>query len=1196
MTHIAQLYKNPIDRPLNPAVSAEDFSDKTVETEIMEYVFTDEIINGLYNTLNAIRTQNVSHNGIWISGSFGSGKSHFLKFLGYCIDARYREKALARLAEAVKERDPLTVDDTMSTVTIDDMNQLSAWLRKATVDVVLFNIGTVHDTNADQKEVFTQVFWNQFNRFRGYNSFKLALAQYLEKALDEAGKFGEFKQRLAAEGHNWADPEQACTLATIKLDHILEIAKELVPILTVDSIHQAIVDDKVNVSPEAFCLELQAHVDRKNDKDYRLLFLVDEVSQFISNRGYLLLQLQQVVTGLHRYCNDKVWVACTAQQDLSQLMDNMQIQKTSDDYGKIMGRFEVRVSLKGAQTEYITQKRLLDKNDGGAQTLRALWADKHLAVEDQFAALPSSFNSYKNEKEFVDYYPFVPYQFPLIQKVLDSFNALHYIDSQARGNERSIIKITHTTANKSKDDEVGCLISFDKFYNAMFEGSLMAAGQRAIGNANAMIKEYGDRDFAQRVVNVLFMICNLSAPDKLLFPATQEHIVTLLMQDADTNKAALIDRTEKALAFLDQKHIIRTEKFSDGRADIYCFQSEDEIEAAREIESMAVDQATMAVYLEEMFRRHFRLTASANKETYCSRSFSIGWQIYGRNFLANNADINVEFAIGKPAAAGTLFGTNEPNRLTFNIQDDYAKDKLLVNDFFWFCQVQKWTAEKTTDSATRDKTRAAFGERALQLRDRHIAPKFNAILNRCPILSGNTVISVSGEGAARYKAALEVHFGNVYPYAKLAVGTVVPSTVDELRSKIARPVAPGEYGPLNPITEPERQIDQHIRGQFGTVYVSAILRSFAARPYGWSETATAYFLNELRRRGLWTLKFGNDAGIDSKFIAQSLIREQGKYTVVAATSIPQKLVNDFIAAWKYVLNSPSVPNCYDSGELFRLCKETQPGEKHLSIGSILRSFNEQQGKLAAYPFAGVLTEAIALLNAWNAERDHKKFFELVIADRDRGREIFDRYKVLKAFVDDHLPAYRALLAFVGDNEENFQYLADEDRQKADELRGIVTDPWPIPNMKKYAQLKNRLAQALDEVMRQTREQIKHQYEVVFDDLRQVCDNACVEYNIDEPAVLQQKTASNKMYVLAGNLKTDDYRAEQVQLIMNRRTSGTGDGPHKEPARRIRMVSLHTGSTTPLNTEADVDHYLARLKAELMKVVNTRQENDDIMVK
>ena len=290
MAIIKDLYLNDtLSRPLNPAVSAEDFTVETVKTEINEYVFTDEIINGLYNVLNAIWTQNVSHNGIWINGFFGSGKSHFLKYLGYCINPNHREDALARFAAAVRERDPLTVQGSKSQVTIDDLNQLSAWIKKATIDVVLFNIGTVHDTNSNEKDVFTQVFWNQFNRFRGYNSFNLALAQNLEKVLDSTGKFDEFKQRLAEEGFDWN--EQASMLATVFLDHVLEIAKELMPSMTIASVRKAIMEDKENVSPEAFCSELKEFIDKKQNKNYRILFLVDEVSQFISNREYLLLQL-----------------------------------------------------------------------------------------------------------------------------------------------------------------------------------------------------------------------------------------------------------------------------------------------------------------------------------------------------------------------------------------------------------------------------------------------------------------------------------------------------------------------------------------------------------------------------------------------------------------------------------------------------------------------------------------------------------------------------------------------------------------------------------------------------------------------------------------------------------------------------------------------------------------------------------------
>lgn len=80
----SQIYKKEINRPLNPAVSVTDNRENTISVEIEEYVFTDEIINGLFNVLNAVRKKSANHNGIWISGYYGSGKSHFLKYLNFC--------------------------------------------------------------------------------------------------------------------------------------------------------------------------------------------------------------------------------------------------------------------------------------------------------------------------------------------------------------------------------------------------------------------------------------------------------------------------------------------------------------------------------------------------------------------------------------------------------------------------------------------------------------------------------------------------------------------------------------------------------------------------------------------------------------------------------------------------------------------------------------------------------------------------------------------------------------------------------------------------------------------------------------------------------------------------------------------------------------------------------------------------------
>lgn len=1195
MTTIRELYKKDITRPLNPAVSAEDFAQTTIDTEIEEYVFTDEIINGLYNVLNAIMSRNVNHDGIWINGFFGSGKSHFLKYLGYCIKPDTRQKALDRLKDAVAERDPLRVDDSQSEVTVGDMNSLALWLSKANIDMVLFNIGAVHDTNAAENEVFTSVFWNQFNRLRGYNSFNLALAQNLEKVLDKAGQFDAFKQRLSAEGFDWN--KNASILSKVRLDYILSVAKDLLPDITTDSIRKAIMDNKENVSPEAFCNELSEWVQTKNDENYRLLFLVDEVSQFISQRQHLLLQLQEVVTGLHKACRDQVWVACTAQQDLSQLMDNMQILANSEDYGKIMGRFEIRVSLKGSQTEDITQRRLLDKTVDAQALLLDLYQINKEALKNQFS-LPSSFCAYKSDDDFTRYYPFVPYQFKLITKVLESFNALNYIDSQATGNERSIIKITHTTAGDTKDETVGSLVSFDQFYNAMFQGSLMASGQRAIENANDMIREYPDRDFAQRVVNVLFMICNLKESEQLLFPATEDHIVTLLMSEVDSDKRALAEKVRKTLTFLDQKHIIRVEHFSDSRADVYCFQSEDEIDAAREIENIQVDMASMAERLFEIFSKLFGCGSSSNREQYGSRNFTIGWTIYGRNFYTNNADIVVDFAMTKNSTDSLFMQNNDPNKLTFFVEDELSGDKLLKNDFFWYCQVQKFV-QKSASSERREKTLKAFSERALDVYDSRILPKMRAILGRCKVMSGNAEVNIGGEGATRYKNALEVHFGNVYPLAKLVVADSIPRSDDELRKSILRSIEPNEYSALAPLSAAEKELDCYLQQGLPTANVSDIVRHFAARPYGWANVATLYLLNELRRRGLRSFRYNNDRNIDNTTISQNLLREQNKFTVHQSAAIAQSLVNEFVAAWKYALNV-SAPNAGDAGELFRLCKETAMGEEHISLGTIYKNYTALSKKVEAYPFGGVFDEAVDLIERWRNERDHKAFFELVIAEKEQAKEIFDRCKEVAQFVNGKaLSGYQEILKFLDDNRDNFEFLPHK-RDQVHSLREIITDPWPLKSIPAYNAIKRELGAALDQVRKAKRQLIEQAYREVFDELRQIASDNGVYYAINEDETLRRATESDNIFILDRNCDTTNFRIEQVKDIMKRRANNEKDergSEVSEPQRRnTRTVTLKTGSAWPLNCEDDVDRYLAALKVQLMKVVESRDENDDILVK
>ena len=564
---LKDLYDKPINRAVNPAVSATKFDPETERIEIQEYVFTDEIMNGLFRILNAIKNNEpYDHIGIWIDGYYGSGKSHFLKYLDYCITPRTQEAALNRFLQAVKAIDPFTDQQHNLSFGFEELQSIANWLKKATIDTCIFNLETSYDNAIEKKRAFLHIFWNEFNGKRGFNKFNITLAQHLEKPLAEKGVFEAFKERIAEEGGNWDDPGEAADMIDNELGMVLDIAKELAPTLDKESIRERIIKRDTNMSIDRFGIELAAYLKDKGE-DYRLILLADEVSQFINKERDRYLNLQEIITKLSEACDNKVWVACTAQQDLSEIMDDCHIAEEKDKEGKIKGRFEVKVSLKGTQPEVITQKRILDKKEEVKEVLGDLYAEKSPAFDLQFK-LPNSYSAYSSKDDFVAYYPFVPYQFKLIMQVFNSFLNLGYVAKEVKGNERSIIKVIHSTAKKNAEARLGKFVSFDELYNNMFEEGLQARGQKAVDNAIRMARTYRDPKFAERIANVLFMICNISDTDKLVFPATIDNITSLLINDVETPRLNIKNEVGKVLEFLCDNNIIRLEPGKNGAPDI----------------------------------------------------------------------------------------------------------------------------------------------------------------------------------------------------------------------------------------------------------------------------------------------------------------------------------------------------------------------------------------------------------------------------------------------------------------------------------------------------------------------------------------------------------------------------------------------------------------------------------------------------
>lgn len=1191
-----KIYRLNISRPVNPAVSATKLDPDTEKIEIDEYVFTDEIMNGLYRILDAIKNNEpYDHVGIWIDGYYGSGKSHFLKYLDYCITPDTQEKALQHYLDAVKAVDPL--DDSHNLLfDYDDLLSIASWVKKATVDTCIFNLETSYDQSQDKKLSFLQVFWNEFNGKRGFNKFNLSLAQNLEKPLQEKGVFEEFKKRIADLGGDWDNPSDAADIVDNELGMVLDIACELAPTLDKESIRKRIINRDTTVSIDRFGMELNSYLKDKDD-NYRLIFLADEVSQFINNERDRYLNLQEIITKLSEACHNRVWVACTAQQDISQLESSMNIVEERDKEGKIKGRFEVKVSLKGTQPEVITQKRILDKAEAAKPVLEKLYEEKSPSFPLQFK-LPNSYNAYDSEKDFVDYYPFVPYQFKLIMQVFNSFLQLGYVATEVKGNERSIIKVIHATAKANRKEEVGKFISFDELYNNMFEEGLQAQGQRAFNNARDMAKKYAaDPKFALRVANVLFMVCNISATDKLLFPASIDNITTLLINDVDTPRLNIKDKVEKVVQYLCDNNIIRREEGKKGAPDTFEFYSEEEMNVATLISNESVDNNTQAEILRDVIFRYF--SNLRNKETYKTRTFSVGVLIKGRSFLSNNADITIEFHVDNDAEnAATLAMTNPAaSRMIFFLGPQFAENKRLARALYWYCQVNRYMMEPVTSKENGD-IREEFNKRAKDQMTTLIEPEIHKILDSCAVISGMSVMDIpeldNKHGQERYHEAVQHHLANIYTKAGLVDNGVVPQSTDLLKKAILRPVQSGDYDGVNASLSPaEKEVDIYLNKQFGDANVSDVVAKFAKAPYGWNGICTLYVVNELVRRHRRDYSYANNPHVDIQTVANRIVTESNKFTLREAEVISQDVVNRFIDAWKNIFGMMQALSTTDSSQLFRQAHD--PNDLK-SLPSLIKSYSGLINANAAYPFVKPLRDAVELFEEWNNMRDPVKFFTAVTEKQNEARQLNDTCKEVVAFIHDQLERYKDLLRFIRANEDNFQFVPDGQQDYVVELKSLETKEWPI-SIREYVKLKNTVTAILDTKRKEIKENIVKVYNETFDLLEKSADEQGVPRTIltSRKNTIDSKTAPTNILLLMNNLNTDAlFTEESAKIIqkakeLHRKTlpdgSSVGEDKPDDKIRTQLNMTLRTRTTKPLTNEHDVDEYLQRIKQQLMDMIN-----------
>ena len=100
---LKEIYERSISRDINPAVVVSNKNQETINAEIKEYVFTKELIEKLYLMVDTILNKKSGKSGIWINGYYGSGKSHFIKYVHYLLDVNTSEIAFEAFEKAVND-------------------------------------------------------------------------------------------------------------------------------------------------------------------------------------------------------------------------------------------------------------------------------------------------------------------------------------------------------------------------------------------------------------------------------------------------------------------------------------------------------------------------------------------------------------------------------------------------------------------------------------------------------------------------------------------------------------------------------------------------------------------------------------------------------------------------------------------------------------------------------------------------------------------------------------------------------------------------------------------------------------------------------------------------------------------------------------------------------------------------------------
>lgn len=575
---IKDMFEKKIDRDIKGVIKVGQSDEENVYQELDEYVVTKELLKHFRDFFDSYEkgiNGNTDKMGVWISGFFGSGKSHFLKILSYLLKNSEVEgkRAIEYFTDGKKIEDPMLIAKMTNSGTISS-------------DVMLFNIDSKGSAKVGSgKEAIVEVFMKVFNEMQGYCGSIPYLAEF-ERQLDNEGRFKEFKEKFEEiAGAPWDKKRQAFAVIQDK------VVKTIVAMdfMSEEATRNWCKNAKGNydLSIEKFVSLVKEYCEKKGP-NHHVVFLVDEIGQYIADDTQLMLNLQTIVEDLGTACRGKAWVIVTSQEDIDS------ITKTKgNDFSKIQGRFDTRLSLSASNVDEVIRKRILEKNEIAESALKLLYEQKESIIKNliTFTADTADKKLYTDKTDFADCYPFIPYQFRLLGQVLTAVRTHGASGKHLSDQSRSMLALFQESAIRLKDRETGVLVPFSYFYDPL---------HKFIDHQHSqVITDAEDNSrldaFDVELLKVLFMIKYVKE-----IKANVENLTTLMVSNIDDDRIEIRGRVEESLKKLIRETLIQK------NGEIYIFLTNEEQEINNAINNESVEMGEIigeasAVIFEEIF-------------------------------------------------------------------------------------------------------------------------------------------------------------------------------------------------------------------------------------------------------------------------------------------------------------------------------------------------------------------------------------------------------------------------------------------------------------------------------------------------------------------------------------------------------------------------------------------------------------------